>query len=232
MMPRTIVVLTPKQEAELDACLESYRTSKATDPWKGFRQSDCGALALRRLHEKYGTRCIYCDHGHGRTIDHAVAKSEKRDGTFEWSNWRPACGDCNNLKAKKTIVDPMNEEPRRFLEFDLTTGEPLSVSTKRDKAKGEATRKLIDNQTFNEARRAALGRLVEALESWLAPKQTKAERARLERKLRKLFDLSTPHRAIYRDLLLQKDDALNPHRALALRALKLAPDLATWARNP
>lgn len=231
MMPRSFVELSSKQAEELENCLTSYRASKAKNPWKAFRESTCGVLALRRLHEKYGSRCMYCDHGHGRTIDHAIAKKGKKDGTFEWSNWRPACGDCNNQKSTKTIVDPVKDEPRSFLEFDLTTGAPINVARARAKAKGDATRALLDNQTLNEARRAALCRLVEALDSWLKSASA-ATRARREIELRKLLEISTPHRAIYRDLLLQDDDALNPHRALMVKALAAAPELANWASKP
>jgi hypothetical protein len=47
-----------------------------------------------------------------------------------------------------------------------------------------------------------------------------------------MLDAETPHRAILRELILEEDDALNPHRACVTRAIGLMPRLFEWAADP
>lgn len=215
-------------DADLRQCSKTYRSSIVQDPWKTFRSDpDCGSRALRHLHSAYGPRCIYCDHAHGRTIDHVLSKTASPNKRFSWANWRPSCMDCNNLKGTKRVIDPVRTDPRKHIVFDLATGEPFVVATGRMKATAETTRKLLHNQTLNEARRATRLEMVRALENLVAndgPKQQKAVLALLSR--------SKPHRAILRELILERDDALNPDRAMVDAALAKMPHLEDWAKKP
>lgn len=225
MMPTT---LAPRpNDRRLRRCLLAYRQRPLEDPWKAFRDDGrCGPCALGLLHVAYGKRCLYCDHAHGRTIDHASPKSKTPRDRFAWSNWRPACGDCNNLKGTRRIVDPAREDPRASLVFDLTTGEPIVVALKPRRPRAEATARMIDNQTHNEARRALLLLALDVFDD------VAQGRPDAEARLAKLLDRTTPHRAMVRELILEQDDALNPHRALVDRVVALMPQIECWAKNP
>jgi hypothetical protein len=158
----------------LKTCIGKYRKQATTLPvatvWKNFRGSKCGKQWLDELHKAYGHRCLCCDHAEGRTIDHRDAKSLTVSGAFAWRNLRPWCGDCNNLKGTKTLVDPVSEDPRTFLVFDVTTGRPMvSPEAKpRQRKKAEDTRPVLDNQTLNEARRAKLHKVLDVMARFVA----------------------------------------------------------------
>jgi len=143
-----------------------------------------------------------------------------------WANWRPSCGDCNNLKGTRRIVDPVRADPRHYVVFDLTTGAPVAVGKRRAKTIAEATRVLLDNQTLNEARRAARVRMVEALERLGAGGSGARDRVKV------LLRPETPHRAVLRELLLEQDPTLNPYRSAVDAALNKAPELEDWAVDP
>lgn len=211
----------------LSACIKKHKASNSATPWKVFRDSACGPHAVQKLQEAYGTRCVYCDHADGRTVDHVVGKKEDPATCFAWANWRASCGDCNNLKGTKRAIDPVRVDPRGHVCFDLTTGAPSAVDVSRTTSLVATTLLLLDNQTLNEARRAASVQMVDALEQL-----TTVGDARVRRKMRALLDRITPHRAILRELVLEQDPTLNPHRALVDAALKKMPDLATWAADP
>ncbi len=134
--------------------------------------------------------------------------------------------DCNNKKGRRRIVDPVRRDPRAYLEFDLTTGEPLVVARTKARPIAEATRSVLHNQTLNEARRVARSRMVEILVDLAAGKR--GARAKALRAL----DRQAPHRAIVRDLILEQDIVLNPHRATVNAALAVLPSLAAWALVP
>lgn len=225
MMPTTIA---PKPgDRTLRSCLFAYRQRPVEDPWKAFRDdARCGPCALALLHGAYGARCLYCDHAHGRTIDHARPKSKTPRDRFAWANWRPSCGDCNNLKGTRRVIDPAREDPRASLVFDLTTGEPIVVAGKARRPRAEATLRLLDNQTHNEARRAMLRRALDVFED-VAQGGPGADV-----RMAKLLRRETPHRAIIRELILERDDALNPHRALVDRVVARMPEIEVWAADP
>src|SRR5262249_34990223 len=113
MMPADFVA--QPDDAKLRSCAKTYRNSTAQDPWKMFQKDpECGSRALKHLHDAYGPRCIYCDHAHGRTIDHVASKVSTPSKRFDWANWRPACMDCNNLKGRKRVIDPVRTDPRNY----------------------------------------------------------------------------------------------------------------------
>ena len=225
MMPLAYVQ-QPADKTPSD-CVEKHKASKSATPWKVFQQSKCGPHAIKKLQEACGTRCVYCDYAHGRTVDHVVGKTEDAATCFTWENWRACCGDCNNLEGKKRVVDPVKVDPRRHVCFDLTTGAPIAVDTSRTTSVVETTLALLDNQTLNEARRKARVDMVDALHQLTSVGGTRALR-----KMKALLDRITPHRAMLRELVLEQDPTLNPHRPVVDAALKKMPELATWAADP
>jgi hypothetical protein len=217
----------------LKICIGRYRKRAKTHPiatvWKNFRGSDCGKQWLDALHNAYGHRCLCCDHAEGRTIDHRDAKSLTASRAFAWKNHRPCCMDCNNLKGTKTIVDPLTEDPRAFVVFDVYTGTPdVSPEVRpRQRKKAEDTLPLLDNQTLNEARRAKLRRVLDVLTRFL---DDEAGFGR-ERVLAE-FDEAEPHRAIVRDLILGAEDDLHRWSALVRHAMRRIRRLKAWALAP
>jgi 5-methylcytosine-specific restriction endonuclease McrA len=225
MMPHAFI---PRPiDLRLKRCQSKYRKRKSKSAWKAFRaDSDCAPCALGHLQQSYGARCVYCDHAHGRTIDHVVSKSAKPRARFDWANWRLSCGDCNNLKGTKTVVDPVRKDPRSYIVFNIATGRPEVIAVKRAKPLAEATRGMLNNQTLNEARRTARVKMVEIL----TRVSTGDVAARTE--LDGLLDRATPHRAMLRELVLETDDTLNPYRKIVDAATALVPRLQSWAVAP
>lgn len=121
------------RDPALNTCIEVYRKQAKTEPistvWKRFRASTCGGSWIDALQSAYGHRCLYCDHAEGRSIDHRDAKSTSIARAFAWDNFRPSCLGCNNLKGTLAIVDPVSEDPRRFIEYDVSTGKPAPSPT-------------------------------------------------------------------------------------------------------
>ena len=226
MMP-AVFVRQPRDVA-LRRCIGRFRKKKASsDLWKAFRKDDnCGARAIRNLQRAYGPRCLYCDHAYGWTIDHVAGKAATPGKRFLWANWRPACMDCNNKKGTARVVDPVRSDPRAYLVFDLATGAPVVVASGRALPIAVATRAVLDNQTLNDARRAARARMVDLLRA-VANGQRGAKQRALE-----LLQPVFPHRAILRDLILEKDDALNPYRDTVAAAVAALPQLERWAKSP
>jgi 5-methylcytosine-specific restriction endonuclease McrA len=214
-------------DRKLRACLARYRKSKRADVWKAFRaDSNCGPRAVDHLRAAYGGRCLYCDNAYGWTIDHVASKAAKPKARFQWANWRPSCMDCNNRKSSRRIVDPVRQDPRRYIVFDLTTGEPIVIAKKSAKPIAEATRNVIGNQTLNEARRVVRSQMVGILKDVIARKTGAKARALA------MLDRAIPHRAILRDLILEPDPVLNPYRVSVDAALLIMPELEAWARTP
>jgi hypothetical protein len=197
--------------------------------WKAFRASRCGDRWLDELHKAYGHRCLYCDHAEGRTIDHRDAKTRTSASAFTWSNHRPACGDCNRDKGTRQIVDPLTEDPRVFLVFDVNTGapdvNPRVGRRRRDKAQN--TLPLLDKHTLKEARRAKLRRVIDTMTRFVDD-EPGHDAARVLAELA----AAEPHRAIVRDLILGAEDDLHPWAALVREAMRRIRRLKAWALAP
>jgi len=223
----------PPDAPELTKCLAEVRKrAKVEDVaalWKGFRKSPCGLGWVDALETAYGKRCMYCDHSPGRTIDHRAAKKKSASRVFVWSNWRLSCGDCNRLKGSSNIVDPLTEDPRDAVVFDVSTGAPSVNPNARSskQKKGEATRKLLDHQTLNDARRAKLHRVLRELAGFVAHQPDFNE----GRVLQEIAHLE-PHRAIVRDLILDAEIDLHQYSPLVRAAVAKLPALRSWALAP
>lgn len=217
----------------LDTCIEVYRKQAKAEPietvWKRFRASACGKAWFEELKAAYGHRCLYCDHSPVRSIDHQQAKSASDDGALEWDNFRPSCGDCNHWKGTLKIVDPVSEDPRVFIEYDVSTGKPAPspTTTPARRKKAEATIRLLDFQTLNEARRAKLRKVLLTLTGFMAGEKG-YDAARVIEELA----AEEPHRAIVRDLVLGAETNLHQWSPLVRQAMKKLPTLKTWALKP
>ena len=222
----------PKDPA-LNTCIEVYREQAKTEPittvWKRFRASTCGGSWVDALQSAYGHRCLYCDHAEGRSIDHRDAKSTSVERAFAWKNLRPSCLSCNNLKGTQAIVDPVSEDPRRFIEYDVSTGKPgpSPTATPALRKKAEITIRLLDWQTLNEARRAKLRKVLLALAGFI-----RGERGHDAAHVLAELAAEEPHRAIVRDLVLGAEANLHQWSPLVRQAMKKLPTLKTWALQP
>lgn len=221
----------PSDEALLAGVARYRRKAEGGDvgaAWKAFRGSPHGVAWFEALTAAYGERCLYCDHAPGRTIDHATAKTASAAGTFAWKNHRPSCGDCNRLKGTRAIVDPVQEDPRGFVCFDTTTGKPELAPGARRKRKAEETRRLLDHQTLNDARRAKQRQVLVVMGRFLAGEEGYDER--------RVLDEVTfgPHRAIVRDLVFdaELDPDLFEGAHLVRAVLRRLPGLRDWAKAP
>ncbi len=231
MMP---VALQPRPtEAALETCIEVYRKQAKAEPvetvWKRFRASKCGARWFLALQGAYGHRCLYCDHAPVRSVDHRDAKSRSVGSAFAWKNFRASCGDCNHQKGTQTIVDPVSEDPRAFITYDVSTGKPAPIPAPRTarRKKAEVTIKLLDHHTLNEARRAKLRKVLDALTRFLG-----GEAGFDEARVRKELSADEPHRAIVRDLVLGAEANLHLWSPLVRQAMRRLPFLKVWASRP
>ncbi|MGE0711826.1 MAG: HNH endonuclease [Planctomycetota bacterium] len=224
----------PGDKALLD-CLADYRGRLTTQPvkqvWKNFRQAKCGKGWFAALLAAYGKRCVYCDHCPAWTIEHVSPKTSEGDDPFEWSNWLPACGDCNRGKSTLELLDPLEVDPRAFLQFDLLTGEPLLIDQADGHPHARAKRMVenlgLKNQVFKDARRAKLRQAALKLRE-LMDAANATDLAEFAKELQR----AEPHRAILRELFLEDDALLNPHAALARKAKEAHPELVEWATRP
>lgn len=122
------------------------------------------------------------------------------------------------------MVDPVRDDPRKYILFDLTTGAPIAVGVLRKKNIAEVTARLINNQTLNDARRATRDLIVAILKRFAKGGDA--------REVAGITRAATPHRAILRELVLEEDQTLNPYRTIVEEALERMPALKRWALNP
>jgi len=111
---------TPQEELSVDSF------------WRNRRGSATVRGALAALKEMAGPRerCMYCVDSEGNDIEHFWPKSRYRDRMFLWENLLLCCTHCGRLKLDKfplmngepLLIDPTNEEPWQYLDFDPMTG--------------------------------------------------------------------------------------------------------------
>ena len=216
-------------------CLADYsvrlKTQKVKQVWHNFRRSNCGKKWFAELLKSYGKRCAYCDHCPAWTIEHVSPKTGEGEDPFEWSNWLPACGDCNRSKSTLELINPLEVDPRAFLQFDLMTGEPILIDQADGQPHAGATRMVenlgLKNQVFKDARRAKLRQAALKLKELMDAADV-TDLAGFAKELQR----AEPHRAILRELFLEDDALLNPYAALAKKAKAAHPELVTWATKP
>lgn len=232
MMP--VARLPSPRKPALVSCLRTWAAKRGDGNavWKAFRTSPCGQEWFAALTRVYGNRCVYCDHSPAHTIDHIVARARRARAAFQWVNWLPACGDCNRHKNATTkLIQPIKVDPRDFIRFSTTTGEPeIATATPKNRKHGAAKETIrvlrLSHQVLNDARRTLCTRMTVLLVD------VGSGDARAQAKVQALLKRSEPHRAILRDLLLEVDPALNPHRAIVVKALAAMPALTGWAKRP
>lgn len=231
MMP---VARRPRPSAtDLDACLADYEQQATCEDvgvvWKRFRSSACGRRWFDALERAYGARCVYCDHAPGRTIDHCSPKSKGAAGVLAWRNWRVSCGDCNRLKGARTIIDPVRQDPRDFIIFDVTTGAPQvnPAADARRRKRAELAVQSLDHQTLNDARRAKRHRTLDVM-SRFVEEEGGYDAARVLAELAQ----SELHRAILRDLILDAEADLHLWAPLVREVIRQIPELRSWALAP
>ena len=100
--------------------------------WKQARATKTIGTACTLLQGAMGPRerCMYCLDSHGTDIEHYRPKARYPLQTFKWNNWLICCTECGRLKGSKfpvaegkpLLINPANENPWTFLEFDSDTG--------------------------------------------------------------------------------------------------------------
>lgn len=122
--------------AEKQALADSKRVAgalNATSEWKSARQSNALKQVFELLKAMAGARerCMYCSDSHGTDIEHFRPKTPYPDRMFRWTNLLLGCSGCGRLKgdrfpldaaARPLLIDPTDENPWDFLDFDPRTG--------------------------------------------------------------------------------------------------------------
>nr|WP_315464171.1 hypothetical protein [uncultured Rhodoferax sp.] len=100
--------------------------------WKQARATKTIGTACALLQGAMGPRerCMYCLDSHGTDIEHFKPKARYPLQTFKWNNWLLCCSECGRLKGSKfptangkpLLINPANENPWTYLEFDSDTG--------------------------------------------------------------------------------------------------------------
>jgi uncharacterized protein (TIGR02646 family) len=86
--------------------------------------------------------CVYCEHGHGSTIDHFCPMEEDPTLAFAWDNYFLSCFDCNSIYKRAQfprdrngvpmLVHPVRDDPRDHLQFTPTDGKVVGCTPKGD----------------------------------------------------------------------------------------------------
>ena len=100
--------------------------------WKTARQTENMKSVFATLQSMMGARqrCMYCLDSHGCDIEHFRPKSSYPKWMFKWNNLLLCCTECGRIKGSKfpldgrrsMLIDPTQEEPWHYLDFDPVTG--------------------------------------------------------------------------------------------------------------
>lgn len=170
--------------------------------WKSARQSKPlkTVYAVLRAMAGQRERCMYCCDSHGTDIEHFWPKSDHPDRMFRWPNLLLCCTECGRFKGDRfpllagtpMLVDPSDDDPWQFLDFDHMTGVIVARfdrAANAESAKGAETVKLLQLD-----RREALNDGY--LKTW--------------RRLKAILETALNQNALYAELLLaslrQADD--------------------------
>jgi len=100
--------------------------------WNNRRGSLTVVGALAALKQMAGPRerCMYCVDSAGNDVEHFWPKSQYWGRMFLWENLLLCCTHCGRLKSEEfplmngepLLIDPANDEPWQYLDFDPVTG--------------------------------------------------------------------------------------------------------------
>jgi len=202
--PGTVAILHRRQQ---NAATLTPREKKIGARWDYFLNHDTAAAQdLRaRLDELFHGKCCYCEKIIARDIEHYCPKSLYPTLMFEWTNVLPphppapprgagsllrACKDCNfekldrdplDASGNRILLDPTRDDPADFFMWDMETGMPLYTDPSTS-FRGRATVEAcdLDNQKYNEQRRARANEFLYILLQTTEEPLTEATRSRLE----------------------------------------------------
>jgi len=107
-------------------------TLSVHDEWRSARQKRTIKTVLAALKRMAGKRerCMYCLDSHGTDIEHFWPKKHYPERMYQWPNLLLCCTECGRFKGdlfpllegKPLLIDPTDEEPWQFLDFDPLTG--------------------------------------------------------------------------------------------------------------
>lgn len=115
--------------------------------WRAARQTKALRTVISTLQAMAGARerCMYCVDSHGSDIEHFWPKSSYPARAFVWPNMLLCCTECGRFKGNRfplsnagnpMLVDPSDEDPWKFLDFDPDTG---NLTARFDAASGVAS---------------------------------------------------------------------------------------------
>ena len=152
--------------------------------WKNARQASDLKEVLTVLRRMAGSRerCMYCADSHGTDIEHFWPKTPYPECMFRWANLLLCCAECGRLKGSSfpldgsapLLIDPTNDSPWDFLDFDPTTGIVMArydAVADRQSPKGAATVLVLhlnQREAMNEGCRKTYRRLCAAVEGALS----------------------------------------------------------------
>lgn len=133
------------------------------DAWKRFSGTPARSDVETQLDAAFHSKCAYCEIIVPRDIEHFYPKSKFPDRMFQWTNYLRACKNCNTEKldtfdlvdGSPVLLDPCDDEPSKFLTWDLNTGLPILNSAPERHSRAEATVTMfgLRNQQLCEERR-------------------------------------------------------------------------------
>ena len=106
-----------------------------------------------------GGLCMYCEHNTVHQIEHFWPKARFPERTFCWLNLLFVCGECNQLKNARFVlderhapllVDPTSDDPAEHLELSPKEGRFVGRTEK-----GENTRAILNRNILIRRRQAA-----------------------------------------------------------------------------
>lgn len=120
-----------RRQAKTNTLLSNSRLNVEGE-WKSARQTKTMGKVLATLQSMMGARqrCMYCLDSHGCDIEHFRPKSSYPKWMFKWNNLLLCCTECGRIKGSKfplsgqrpMLIDPAQEEPWDYLDFDPITG--------------------------------------------------------------------------------------------------------------
>lgn len=131
--------------------------------WTNFRRRNSGLQVLAALRTALRTKCVFCERVNAKTIDHYYPKERYPKRMFRWTNLLLCCSDCNRAKGElfefrervPLFIDPTQDDPADFYEWDVSTGAMLLVAdpSRSERAKYTRDQLELDEQPLQDKRR-------------------------------------------------------------------------------